>query len=385
VVTRPFGTTNPAASLRPLDADLAARWDRLALDSGAPAFVRPGWLGAWADAFGRTSALRALTVERAGELVAVLPLLSGPAGLTLSSPTNSETAVFAPVAADADAAATLGEKLLSLRTAAIDLTALAADDPHVEALHAAAGAARASVLRRTLRKSPYIDVSGDPAAFDRRLSKNRRHGLKRLQNRLRDAGELTFGVHDGGTPDGHISDDLAALLRDGYRLEAREWKLAAGSAILSSPATTAFYTSAAKWAAEQGILRLAFLRLDGRPIAFGYCLQQGPTLSFLKLGMDDEFQKLGPGMVLTRHLIDYAFAEPGVTELDLLGENDAYKADLASGTREQIRMQVFPSRRIGAAQRAAVVSVAGLRTSLVERLPEPARDRLSALRNRLRR
>jgi CelD/BcsL family acetyltransferase involved in cellulose biosynthesis len=380
VVTRPFGTTNPAAGLRPLDTDRVARWDRLALDSGAPAFVRPGWLGEWAKAFGKTSALRALTVERGGELVAVLPLLSGPAGLTLSSPTNSETAVFAPVAADADAAAAIGEKLLSLRTASIDLTALAADDPRVEALHAAAGAARASVLRRTLRNSPYIDVSGDPAAFDRRLSKNRRHGLKRLQNRLRDAGELTFDVHDGGR-----AEDLTPLLRDGYRLEAREWKRAAGSAILSSPATTAFYTAAAKWAAEQGILRLAFLRLDGRPIAFGYCLQQGPTLSFLKLGMDDEFQKLGPGMVLTRHLIDYAFAEPRVTELDLLGENDAYKADLASGTREQIRMQVFPSRRIGPAQRAAVVSVAGLRASLVERLPDPARDRLSALRNRLRR
>ncbi|MCW0211866.1 MAG: GNAT family N-acetyltransferase [Pseudonocardia sp.] len=371
--------------LRPLDDDLAARWDRLALDSGAPAFVRPGWLGQWAKAFGKSAAMRALTVERGGELVAVLPLLSGRGGLTLSSPTNSETAVFAPVAADADAAAALGEELLGLRTVSIDLNALAADDPNVEALRAAAGTARASVLSRTLRHSPYIDVSGDPAAFDKRLSKNRRHGLKRLTNRLRDAGELTFDVHDGRAPGGGLATDLGTLLREGYKLEAREWKLAAGSAILSSPAVTAFYTAGARWAAEQGILRLVYLRLDGRPIAFGYCLQQGRTLSFLKLGMDDEFQKQGPGMVITRHLIDYAFAEPGVAELDLLGENDAYKADLASGTREQVRMQVFPNRRIGPAQRAAVVSVAGLRASLVERLPDPARDRLSALRNRLRR
>ena len=39
--------------LRAPDPDLSARWDALAVASGASPFVRPGWLGAWADAFGR--------------------------------------------------------------------------------------------------------------------------------------------------------------------------------------------------------------------------------------------------------------------------------------------------------------------------------------------
>ncbi len=360
----------------PIDAALELRWDQLALDAGSPPFVRPGWLRAWAAAFGRTRDLRLLTVERDGEPVAALPLLAG--RWTLRSPTNSETPLFCPIATDAGAAGLLAHRLLSVRTGAVELDALAREQAASKVLLDAVARNGVSALRRPLRQSPHIDVSGDPAAFQRGLSKNRRHGLRRLANRLRDAGELTFTVHDGRA-------DLDELLRDGFRLEAREWKRAAGSAILSRPAALRFYTAAARWAADQDLLRLAFLRLDGRPIAFGYLIQQHSTLYFLKLGMDDAYQKLGPGVVLTQHLIDHAFAQPGLTRLDLLGENEQYKADLASGTHEQIRLQIFPSPRIGPLERAAVVSAVRLRASLVHRMSGETRARLSAVRNRLRR
>lgn len=366
----------PGGHVRRLDDGLVAEWERLALASAAPPFLRPGWLLAWAEAFGLREALRVLTVERDGALVGLLPLLAR-AG-TLRSATNGETALYAPIAADREAATALGARLLTVRTGMIDLTALPADSPPAGGIEDAVAQAAAPVLRRSLRLSPYVDVTGDPAGFPKRLSKNRRSSLNRLQNRLRDLGELSLDVRDG-------AGDLGALLDEGYRLEAREWKLAQRTAILSHPETTAFYTAAARWAAAEGILRLAYLRLDGRAIGFGYCLQAGGTLYFLKLGMDDSFAKLGPGVVLTRHLIDYAFAAPDVTELDLLGENEQYKMDFASGTHEQIRLQIFPNRVLGPAARAAVASAAELRRSLVARLPEPAKERLIALRGRLRR
>jgi len=61
---------------------------------------------------------------------------------------------------------------------------------------------------------------------------------------MADAGEVVLDVSDGST------GDLGALLDEGFRLEARPWKLAAGSAILSSPASVRFYTEGARWAAE---------------------------------------------------------------------------------------------------------------------------------------
>ncbi|WP_344419223.1 GNAT family N-acetyltransferase [Pseudonocardia ailaonensis] len=369
--TRPFA----GKELQGLDPELDKRWDALALASGAPVFLRPGWVRAWATAFGKTDAVRLLTVERGGELVAVMPLLAG--ALTLRSATNAETAVYAPVVADAEAAAELADTLLGLGAPSIDLAALSAADAGTDALVKGAERAGSALLRRTLRSSPYIDTSvGDAASFRAGLSKNKRHGLRRLEKRLAEVGELVLDVQDG-------RENRAALLAEGYRLEAREWKLAAGSAILSNPATTRFYDLAAEWAASEGLLRLAFLRVGGRAVGFGYLVEQAGTLSFLKLGMDDASAKLGPGIVIMHHLIDYAFADPAVTELDLLGENDAYKKDLASGTREQLRMQLFPNRRTGSAQRAAVVTAGELRTRIVEKLSDDTRDRLSAIRNRI--
>ena len=361
--------------LRAPDPDLRARWDALAVASGASPFVRPGWLGAWADAFGRADDLRLLTVERGGELVGVLPLLPGPLGLR--SPTNHETALFTPVLADADAADELAGRLLAAGTT-VDLSALPADAPVTAALREAARRAGAPSLERPVCASPWIDTTGDPDSFLRRLSKNRRHGLRRLRHRMADAGEVVLDVSDGST------GDLGALLDEGFRLEARPWKLTAGSAILSSPASVRFYTEGARWAAEAGLLRLVHLRVDGRSVAFGYCLRQGDTLWFLKLGMADDLAKLGPGVVLTHHLVDLCCEDPELARLDLLGDAESYKADLASGTREQVRLQVFGHRLTGSAHRAALASAARLRAEAVARLSDDTRAKLSALRNRWR-
>src|SRR4051812_41933008 len=363
--------------VRAVEGDLVGEWDRLALARGASVFARPGWLQAWAGAFGKAGALRALTVHRGGELAGVLPIVAGPLGVR--TPVNGETAVIAPVVADADAADELAHWLLGRRGGPVDLDAVLGADPVAEALRGAAGRGGVPVLETVRCRSPYVETVGVPASFLRRLSKNRRHGLKRLEKRLVEAGEVTFEVHDGR--DG----DLAARLTEGLQLEAREWKLAAGSAIMSSPSRVAFYTAGARWAAGAGVLRLAFLRLDGRAIAFGYCLQQGRTLHFLKLGMDDEHAKLGPGMMITKRLIDHAFAEPDVAELDLLGEDESYKADLASGVREQVRLRAYPTPAVGGVQRAATAAIGDLRTAAVARLSGPTRERLLAVRNRLRR
>jgi CelD/BcsL family acetyltransferase involved in cellulose biosynthesis len=365
---------NASDLLRPLDPDLERQWDQLAVATGSSPFVRPGWLKAWAGAFRQTEALRLLTVERDGELTGVLPLLA--ARGVLRSPTNFESPLFAPIAADHEAAAELAERLLAVDSGAVHLSALRPDDAPTEVLLDAAGRSGAPVLRRTLRASPYVDVTGDPAGFWRGLSKNRRHGLRRLRNRMGDAGEVSFEVHDG-------RENLDALLDEGFRLEAREWKRAAGSAILSRPGSTELFTEAARWAAEAGILRLAFLRLAGRPIAFGYNVQQGSVLYFIKVGMSDEHLKLGPGVVFTSHLVEHAFAQPDVSCVDMLGEDEPYKVDFASGTRELIRLHTFPRSWWGGVQRAAIVTTARARAFVVSRLSDASRTRLSAVRNRL--
>ena len=366
------GRSRTMQKLHRVDEQLEREWDRLAVATSASPFVRPGWVRAWMSAYRGSRDINVLLTEVDGRLAGVLPMLAG--WHALRSPTNSETPEFAPVVSGREAAERLTVGLLAASSGIVDLHAMPVVDAQI--LQEVADRRGVGVLTQSLRRSPYVDVGGDPAAFEAGLSRNRRQGLKRLRNRLADRGTLTFDVHDG-------QDDLGELLREGFRLEARAWKRAAGTAVLSSPVTTAFYTAVAHWAAAEGILRLAFLRLDGRPIAFCYNLLQGSTLYFMKTGIDDDFAKVGPGVVLTRDLIEYAFHEPDVTVLDLLGENEPYKMDFASGVREQVRIRMFPHPRMGRLERAAVSTAVDVTDRLRERLPEPVRQRLASLRDRV--
>jgi CelD/BcsL family acetyltransferase involved in cellulose biosynthesis len=367
------GRSRTMQKLHRVDEQLEQEWDRIAVATGASPFVRPGWIRAWMAAFRGSRDIDVLLTEVDGRLAGVMPVLAG--RHTLRSPTNSETPEFAPVTSGPEAAKRLAAELLATSSGIVDLHAMSVADAQI--LQRVADRRGVGGLTKSLRQSPYVDVGGDSRAFEAGLSRNRRQGLKRLRNRLAERGTVTFDMHDG-------RHDLAELLRDGFRLEARAWKRAGGTAILSNPMTTAFYTAVAEWAAEEGILRLAFLRLDGQPIAFCYNLQQGSTLYFMKTGIDDDFAKVGPGVVLTSDLIDHAFREPDVTVLDLLGENETYKMDFASGVKEQVRLRLFPNPRTGRLERAAVSTAVEVGDRLRERLPEPVRLRLASLRDRMR-
>ena len=362
--------------LQAVDGQLATDWDQLATRSGSPPFIRPGWVRAWMDAFAPGRELRVLTAQRGDELVGVLPLLSGRG--QLRSPTNGESMIFAPVVADTGAATALADRLAGSGLV-VDLSLLpVGEGTPGEAMQSAAERRGAVVLRRTMSHSPILDLTGTWADLLETMSAKRRYSLRKLDKRLGETGTVSFEIDDG-------RHDLDALLADGFRLEGRPWKLAAGSAILSHPSTTRFYTAVARWAAEADMLRLALLRLDGRPIAFSFNLQDGGRLYGVKLGMDDDYGKLGPGTVLTRRLVEYAFGQPDLTQLDLLGQNDGHKADISTGTREQVRLQLFPAGRLGQLQRAAVLRAADLRSTLVERMSPAFREKLSAARNRLTR
>ena len=84
-----------------------------------------------------------------------------------------------------------------------------------------------------------------------------------------------------------------------WPVEASGWKRESGTAIDSRPDTLGFYTEIARWAAARGILRLAFLRLDGRAIAFELALEDNGVYAILKGGFDVELRKFGPGGLIT--------------------------------------------------------------------------------------
>jgi CelD/BcsL family acetyltransferase involved in cellulose biosynthesis len=286
-------------------------WEALAERVDAPPFLRPGWFMPWWTAFAPGGAAVACLYDR-GELEAVLPLVRRRS--RLSAAANYHTPWFAPLASRPDAATELLAGVLG-RASVAELTML--DPPTRDAVHSAAGAARRALIERPLTRSPYVLLDGDWEGYRRSLKKGHRKEVGRLERRLAESGSVTFEVHRGG-------DELDERLEEVFAIEGTGWKASAGSAMASNAATRDFYTAVARWAADMGWLRLAFLRLDGRPIAVDYALAHAGVWHALKGGFDPGFARFGPGMLLVGRTLEDASAQ-GIRRFELNGDDDSYK------------------------------------------------------------
>jgi CelD/BcsL family acetyltransferase involved in cellulose biosynthesis len=314
---------------------IAPEWDDLADRAGAAPFLRPGWFLAFADAFGST-ALEALTVRRHGRLVGVAPL--DRAGGVLRSLTNWHTPEFAFVAEDEAAVQALAEAVCDRWDGQVALWFVNPTNPDYEVCRGVARARARRVVTRTLERPPYVAVDREWRSFETGVDAKLRRDLRRRRRLLEAQGKPSFEVLDG-------TEGLDALLAEGFGVEGSGWKAEQGTAIVSRAETRRFYTEIARWAAPRGWLRLAFLRLGGRPLAFHYGLEDGQTYYLLKGGYDPEYRRFAPGKLLVAFMIERAFAE-NLEKFDFGGEDEPFKAEWASGHRELVLLQLFaPSVR----------------------------------------
>jgi len=317
-------------NVRVTAASGAPEWDALAERVDAPPFLRPGWTEAWMRSFG-VGELETVEVRRGAELAALLPMLRRRGALR--SPTNWHTPMFGPVAIDATASEELLARLFADPAARVELDQFGGAEPGVEALARAAAASGRKLVTRTLSRPPFILLEGDFEAYEGTLSRNRRKALRRHRRKLEEEGALEFEVHDGRA-------DLERLLGELFAVEASGWKGERGTAISSRPETERFYTEVARWAAEGGWLRLAFHRLDGRPIACDFALEHGGVWYTLKAGYEDDLRSFGPGALLLRDEIAHC-CERGVSRIELLGDEDPFKASWTDRHSERSRVRAY--------------------------------------------
>ena len=312
-------------------ADLAVEWDALADQVAAPPFVRPGWITAWIDAFGSGRTV-VLAVRRDGRLVAVTALLARLGGVY--SPANSHTPVFDLLALDRDAAGELADGVLALGGHRLDLSFLDPDGQGFAAWQAATARRGHRTIAWEVARAPYVSLEGEWTGYRSSLERKFRKELERLDRRLADSGRVEFVVDEG-------SARWPEVLEEGLRIEGSGWKAESGTAILSRPETARFYRTVAAWAAERGWLRLKFLRLDGRAVAFDLALEADGVAHVLKGGFDPDLRRLGPGMLLTERSLRRAF-ELGLRSYELHGSDDTYKLRWTSTTRSRVNAQAFP-------------------------------------------
>jgi CelD/BcsL family acetyltransferase involved in cellulose biosynthesis len=322
-------------------AALAPEWEQLAERTAAPPFLWPGWIAAWLRSWGGTP--RIVALREGGELKAVLPLVRRNG--VLWSAANSHTPLSGAAADDPSYLHQVARAAVAARAPRTDLRSLDVRDPLFAELRAAALAHGHTTIERVTDREPYVEVDGSFDVYEAGLPRKHRKELRRMRRRLEDEGAVTVEFADG-------RERLDELLEEGIAIEGSGWKTERGTAIALMPEARRFYAEIARWAASRGWLRLAFLRLDGRPLAFDFCLEAAGVFYALKGGYDAEYRRFGPGGVLTFESLRRAF-ELGLDSYEFLGTDDPYKLQWTSTVRERMRLQIFSRSIAGRGQDAA--------------------------------
>jgi CelD/BcsL family acetyltransferase involved in cellulose biosynthesis len=284
----------------------------------------------------------------------------------LESPANYHSPSFGLLAEGREAAAALAVGLFDDGPTHVSITSLDPDGQSLEAMCLAAEDAGYRAVVRPFTRSLYLDVQGSWDDYERRLSHNLLRDLRKSGKSLAREGKVAVDVI-------RSSEGLDERMREAFVVEASGWKGAAGTAIQSDPRTQRFYTAIGRWAADAGALRLYTLRVDRRPLAMCFALQQHGICHLLKAGYDPAYGRYSPGKLLMHAMFRDCF-ESGVRRIELNGDADPYKLSWASDSHEYKRLEAFAPTVAGQLAWAAFIYSRPVANRLCERLGLPLPD-----------
>jgi CelD/BcsL family acetyltransferase involved in cellulose biosynthesis len=323
--------------------DIDARvWDRIA-QTGTPTQQRC-WIQACLDAWYDKDRVFLVVVERDGEVRALLPLANNP-----DSPQVSylDAGIYEPIDLffeDEAAAAVAVQALIDLKKP-IRLNRLPAESAFTARLRLDLAAGDGAFEEASEGSCPLIVLDDSWADPESKLNAGRRSDLRRMRRNAEKLGDLTFEIL---SPSAEETQDLVTKA---FAVEAASWKGEAGSAILNRPKREAFMRALARRGQEAGMLRLAFLHIGGEVAAMQYAFECGGGYWLFKIGYDDRFAKVSPGILLMSHTIA-ACAERGLKTYQFMGTNADWIQNWSNARSDRVRIKYYPKNLATAAVRA---------------------------------
>jgi len=309
-------------------------------------FLTHAWVRSWWEAFGAGKELRILAVFSGQTCIGVAPLMTGTARvygiplrrLELIGNVHTPRADFIIAARPGEAYRAILAELEKQGPGwdVVVLPQLAAGSRTLEELERLARGERLLTGTWTAPASPRLRLNGSWESYLKSLAAKHRSNLRNRLGRLQRLGPVEMEEICGG-------EQLAAALEDGLRIEAAAWKGAGGTAIASRPESRRFYESFAGHAARRGWLRLQFLRVDGKRIAFNYCLRFRNIAYIVKQGYDPAYAAYSPFNVLCYFMLQDAFRR-GVSAVDFLGCEEPWKRSWTEESHCHYWLYLFQDR-----------------------------------------
>jgi CelD/BcsL family acetyltransferase involved in cellulose biosynthesis len=208
----------------------------------------------------------------------------------------------------------------------IQIKFLDGDSDSYRAMTSALGARKGQMLKLSEHARPFL-----AAASERKRSGSTGKKLRQDWNRLSSVGAADIA-----------NDRTAAGAREAFEvfleLEARSWKGANGTALLSDEDDAAFTRRLIGDLAEHRNASIALLRVDGKPIAAQVLLYSGSMAYTWKTAFDAEFAKYSPGALLVDKVTDELFDAQAITAIESCSLESGFMAQLWTGRRMTVDM-----------------------------------------------
>ncbi len=316
-------------------------WQPLAAQASLP-MQDHIWAQAGVEAFAKTGKLHCIAVGAAERPAAIAPLVKR-GGIFAHFEMLSVRELYEPMDllyADATALESLIDALVKSGFA-IQLGRLPADSPTLAAMQKAYQR-RGWVHLSEATPYPYIELHEAWREPERQFNSGRRSDFRRAQRHAEQQGAVSCEILLPGVT------ELEPLLEEAFEVEAAGWKGATGSALARDTERGAFYRRYAALAAEQGILRLCFLRIGGRAVAMQFAVESYDRFWLVKIGYDESFSRCSPGTLLMLHTVKYA-ATRGLRSYEFLGLCEPWTQQWTQTLRHCVALRAYPLNWRGAA------------------------------------
>lgn len=183
--------------------------------------------------------------------------------------------------------------------------------------------------------SQYLILEGDYETYSGRLSSRHRYDLRRAYRRAAEIGNLSVDFTTPGPEDLHRQLDIA------FGVEARSWKGVQRSNVTANADLHAFFQDALDSYSNSNDVLIGLLSIDGMPVAAKVCLLAHRRIWILKIGYDDTFHRVSPGMILMNELIRYGH-QSGLVGIEFLGSAEDWLNPWCPEMRHYRLMALYP-------------------------------------------
>jgi CelD/BcsL family acetyltransferase involved in cellulose biosynthesis len=182
----------------------------------------------------------------------------------------------------------------------------------------------------------YEGEKSDFETYVSSLGFSTRYEVRRLAKRFRKTGNCEVRIFR--------SQEALNVVQDYHLVFSRSWK--------SADPNPEYIRELIRQFGALGQLRLAFLVLDGRPVATQLWLCDGTWAYAHTFAYDKEFKRCSPGTYLMTRVLQSVMEDDGVSRVDFLRGDESYKQHFMNRRQALHNFVVFPHTLRGRALQA---------------------------------